>query len=490
MIRLRSLSSRLLLYWIVGSLLAYFTLPVTAILPQTLLHLGDFSRLNLEDWTTKRARDVVIASLSQAPDGSKFIELTEALRMHMKRNPEFRFAALDTQTGAMLRGSSVELANTFDWLNRFEYFAAGFHVAGDTNARSRGSMRIVDTPVGEVEVIVYGAYFHWDDGLYQLYNFFSFSNFINYLPLCIVMSAIALIVVRRGLAPLRSLAASIATIDVNSLKHRIRTADLPSETVPFVEAVNRAFERVDEGVARQRRFTANSAHELRTPITILRARVDKMEESPLKCEIDRDVRRIQTIVEQLLLLAQLKERVGAEPQNIDLNEIVLALVVDYAPIAIDHRRDIQFEAPPRPVMARGFRWAVESIVTNLLENAVRAEPEGGAVVVRVKPSGTIEVVDHGAGLAPADQKMIFEPFWRKDESAPGTGLGLSIVKELVGELDGAIAVGDTPGGGATLRLSLPKPRTVAPRRSESGPDVGHRELIAAQPASRAASPSA
>ncbi len=455
MIRLRSLSSRLLLYWIVGSLLAYFTLPVTAIIPQTLLHVGEGVRLNLEDWTTKRARDVVIASLRRAPDGSKFIEFTEALRVHMKRNPEFRFAVFDTRTGALLPGSSVELAKTFDWLNRFEYFAAGFHVASDTNARSRGSMRIADTPLGEVKVITYGAYFHWDDALYQLYNFFTFGNFINYLPLCITMSAIALVVVRQGLAPLRSLAAYVANVDVNSLKSRLPTADLPTETLPFIESVNKAFERVEEGVARQRRFTANSAHELRTPITILRARVDKMEESPLKHEIIRDVLRIQNIVEQLLLLAQLKERGGSEPQILDLKEIVLAMAVDYVPIAIDNGRDMQFDAPAHPVMARGFRWAIESIVTNLVENAVRAEPEGGTIDVRVNDGAIIEVIDHGAGVTPADRKMIFEPFWRKDEGAPGTGLGLSIVKELVQQLEGAISVHETPGGGATFKVTLP-----------------------------------
>ena len=130
-------------------------------------------------------------------------------------------------------------------------------MASDTNARSRGSIRIAYTPLGEVKAITYGAYFHWDDRTVSTLQLFSHSgNFINYLPLCIAMSAIALVVVRRGLAPLRSLAACIANVDVNSLKSRLPTADLPTETVPFVEAVNKAFERVEEGVARQRRFTA------------------------------------------------------------------------------------------------------------------------------------------------------------------------------------------------------------------------------------------
>lgn len=77
------------------------------------------------------------------------------------------------------------------------------------------------------------------------------------------------------------------------------------------------------------------------------------------------------------------------------------------------------------------------------------------MLVRVQPSVTIDVVDHGAGVPEEFHEMIFEPFWRNGENAPGTGLGLAIVKELTTALDGAIIVEDTPGGGATFRLSLP-----------------------------------
>ncbi|PWB82147.1 MAG: hypothetical protein C3F11_13075 [Methylocystaceae bacterium] len=85
---------------------------------------------------------------------------------------------------------------------------------------------------------------------------------------------------------------------------------------------------------------------------------------------------------------------------------------------------------------------------------MRAEPEGGVVVVRVRPDATVVVVDHGPGVSPDDCEKIFEPFWRKNDCSPGTGLGLSIAKELVELHEGTVSLAPTPGGGATFEVSL------------------------------------
>lgn len=102
----------------------------------------------------------------------------------------------------------------------------------------------------------------------------------------------------------------------------------------------------------------------------------------------------------------------------------------------------------------GDRRALGCIVANLIDNALRAEPEKGTVQVRVKPGATIEVIDHGEGVTPEDRERIFEPFWRKSEATAGTGLGLAIVKDLVEAHGGHIVVVDTPGGGATFKVTL------------------------------------
>lgn len=452
----RSLSSRLVLYWIVGSLLAFFSTPATVHIPLAFFWGRDHSHA-LELWTTKRARDVVVDALRRAPDGTLYVEATEALRSHKERNSDFRFAVFNPETGALLPGSHTELAETFTALmGNVEVFGSLFHLSKDANVKARGYIRTTLTPFGKLGTIVYGSDFHWDDVLYQLKAYVVTENLLAYLPLGALISVIGFSVVRRGLAPLRMAAGKIRQMDVDTLDQRIPRVNLPSEVLPFIDAVNAAFQRVHESVARQRRFTANSAHELRTPIAILCARLDKMEDGPFKREIQRDASRIKTILEQLLVLAQIEERGEANrAPELDLREAIRSTIADYMPIAFDHNRHIDFDAPDAAIIVRGYRWAIESVVTNLIENAARAEPNGGTIIVRVLMNANVEVVDHGPGIALADREMIFEPFWRKSDATRGTGLGLAIARELMDKLGGRIWVEETPGGGATFKLSFP-----------------------------------
>lgn len=457
----RSLSSRLILYWVAGSLLAFFTTPATVQIPLAFFWGKDHAHA-LEVWTTKRARAVVIDALRRAPDGTLFIETTEALRKHRERNPDFQFAVFDPETGALLPGSSAKVAENFKaLLGNVEVFGSLFHLSNDPNARARGYIRTTLTPFGKLGTIVYGSDFHWDDVFYQLHAYLVTENLLAYLPLCALISVIGFSVVRRGLAPVRTAAARIDKIDVDTLNERIPDANLPTEVLPFVEAVNDAFHRVHDGVARQRRFAANSAHELRTPIAILCARLDRMEGSPLKRELQRDALRIKTILEQLLVLAQIEERDHArEAPELDLRNTILLAIADLMPIAFENNLHIDFDAPDSPVTVRAYRWAVESVVTNLIQNAMRAESVRGTIIVRLTEDANVEVVDHGSGIAEEDREKIFEPFWRKSDATPGTGLGLAIAKELMEKQGGRIWVEETPGGGATFRLVFPRVATA------------------------------
>lgn len=468
--RLRSLSSRLIVYWLVGSLLAFFSIPATVYLPLAAIQFGDNAQTNLEAWTTRRASAVVAAALRQREDGSKYIETTDELRRHLAVNPNFKFAAFDPLTGDAFAGSSLE-ASDFRIIPRgYQEYASNFRALDDPNPRFRGFACLMETSVGQVRIVVFGADFHWDDVLYQLYYYLSLETLLSYLPLFCVMSISAVVAMRRGLAPLRDISRRISAIDMNSLNRPIPSNEVPTEIVSILDAMNAALRRLDEGVARQRRFTANSAHELRTPITILNSHVEKLENAPLKIEIQRDVRRIRTIVEQMLVLAQLAERKSetTTPPDLELVGAVRAIVADYAPIAFDNDRNFELDAPAAPVFVAAYRWAIESVVTNLLENAVRAEPRHGTISIKVSPEGVVEVVDHGPGVEPGEQDKIFEPFWRKDDNTPGTGLGLSIVRALMEKMGGSISVAETPGGGATFALRFPQGRTK-PAPSETAP---------------------
>lgn len=466
---LHSLKSRLILYWILGSLLAYFSTPVTVQIPLAFFW-GRDHRQALEVWTTKHARDIVVDALRRGSDGKLYVESTERLRRHQQRNPDFRFAVFDPHDGALLPGSSEELAAHFKPLmGDVEVFGSLFHLTDDANLNARGYVRTTLTRYGKLGTIVYGSNFHWDDVFYQLNAYVVAENLLAYAPLCALISLIGFFVVRGSLAPLRVAAANIRKINIDTLNWQAANADLPSEILPFVEEVNDAFQRVRDGVARQRRFTANSAHELRTPIAILCARLDKMADGPLKVELQHDATRIKTILEQLLVLAQLEERGdGKAPPELDLRSAILTTIADLMPIAYQNDRQIEFDAPDDPVLVYAYRWAVESVVTNLIENAMRVEPSNGLVIVRLTSDAIVEVVDHGEGIAPQDREMIFEPFWRKSDATPGTGLGLAIAKELIEKQGGRLWVVETPGGGATFKLAF-APRQMTAARCVSTP---------------------
>ncbi len=297
---------------------------------------------------------------------------------------------------------------------------------------------------------------------------------LPYILAAIISSAgIALLAVRQGLMPLRSVSAEMARIDMNSLQQRLPDADVPAEIMPLVAGMNDALGRLDASAARQRRFTANAAHELRTPVAILSARLGSLKDETARIALQHDARRIQYAVEQLLATTRLSERPAETEQRVDLGACAKSVTADLAIVGIGNRRQLAFEATSAPVFVRGTEYALKSILANLINNALRAEPEGGTVVVRVGEDATVEVADHGEGVAESDREMIFEPFWRKSEATPGTGLGLAIAKELTETLGGRICVEETPGGGATFKLSFPRvvgtDQAVLPTPSHSRP---------------------
>ena len=211
---------------------------------------------------------------------------------------------------------------------------------------------------------------------------------------------------------------------------------------------------MESGVTQQKRFVANAAHELRTPLAVLRARVEASEDSNFKSDLKRDVTRIGAIMEQLLASARLSGPGVDMAQRIDLAELAWRVVADYALLSLDRDCRIEFEEREQPLFVLGDRRAIESVVANVIDNALRAEPPGGTVLVRLRDDALLEVIDHGEGVQTKDRETIFEPFWRKSETTPGTGLGLAIARDLMSKLSGRIWVEDTPGGGATFKISL------------------------------------
>jgi signal transduction histidine kinase len=163
---------------------------------------------------------------------------------------------------------------------------------------------------------------------------------------------------------------------------------------------------------------------------------------------------MRTLVDQLLLAARLEIADAPRDETFDLVALARDVVADCTPLALAQGRDLALMPAVERRMVRGSRRVIEGALTNLVNNAIRVEPLGGAVEVRVPDADELCVVDHGPGVPPRERELVFDPFWRRNDDHPGAGLGLAIVKQAAVLHGGRAFVEETPGGGATFHLWL------------------------------------
>ena len=401
-----------------------------------------------------RTADLVAESLIKDRDGSIRIEPTPALRAEMLRVPGLHFAAFDPVQWTPFAGSSEKLTSVLSAVARIRPSHLHFIVDDISTKKYNGHLAFRQTPLGSLPIASYGQKFLWSD-LFDAYRIDWHWMLTSLIIGIIVTAGTAWFAMRHGLKPLIDVAKEVEHIEMNSLHQRLSTSGVPTEIRGLVDVVNDALNRLDSGVERQRRFAANAAHELRTPLAVMRARLENAKASLLRSELLGDASHLRSIVEQMLISTRLAEGQVALDQRVDLDRTLRQLVSDLVPLAMDCGRFLEFEGVGSPLVTRGNQRAIESVVSNLIDNALREEPEGGTVYVRTDDDGVIAVVDHGKGVACADREMIFERFWRKSDASSGTGLGLAIAKDIIDAHAGRIWVEETPGGGATFKLSFP-----------------------------------
>ena len=272
-------------------------------------------------------------------------------------------------------------------------------------------------------------------------------------PFVAVALLLAAYSVRRSLLPLRAASAQASAIGPESIALRLPEANVPTEALPLVVAVNHALDRLEQGFVIQRRFTANAAHELRTPLTIITARLDTLEGNGQVSALRDEVGRMNRLVEQLLCVARLDSVAMDVSAPVDLRQLAEEVVGSMAHLALLDCRTIALTGAEHSVVVTGNGVAIADALRNLIENALAHTAQGTEVVVEVHPEGAISVADSGPGIPVEDRPHIFERFWRgKGARAEGAGLGLAIVMEIVRAHGASITVSDQAPRGARFDL--------------------------------------
>jgi signal transduction histidine kinase len=276
-------------------------------------------------------------------------------------------------------------------------------------------------------------------------------------PILLALLLFDIFIFRRALDSVREASQTATSIGPQRTEVRLPEESVPREIAPLVHAVNQALERLEAGFRAQRDFTADMAHELRTPLSIIRARVDSLDAGPVREQLRADIVNMTRTVNQVLDIAELESFLVATDARADLHEVCTDAVAFMAPLAVERGQNIALTGAQGPVWVHGHTEALFRAVRNLIENAIRHTPAGVSIEVEVTETGVVRVLDDGPGVPADDRESIFRRFWRRDRGkAESRGLGLAIVARVAEAHEGSVSVEDREGGGSifTLRLRL------------------------------------
>jgi two-component system sensor histidine kinase TctE len=298
------------------------------------------------------------------------------------------------------------------------------------------------------------------------------------LPQFIILPVILALVwfaLSRGLSPLAQLQERIRARPPDDLSP-IDSRQVPEEISPLVGSLNDMLARLGNTIDAQKRFIADAAHQMKTPLAGMRMQSELALRQLDPDEIHRSLEQLAKssesatrLVNQLLALARAENQphAGLALDPLDLSLLARAVVQDWVPASFTHEIDLGYEDPDGALEIAGSGMMLRELLSNLIDNALRYTPPGGSVTVRVRSDAglaLLEVEDTGPGIAPGERPRVFERFYRiLGSSASGSGLGLAIVREIARQHGADIEIFNNPRStnkkypGSLFRLTFPPP---------------------------------
>lgn len=308
----------------------------------------------------------------------------------------------------------------------------------------------------------------------------AFSTLMPMLPLLPLLLVLVVWLINRMFRPLARVASEVDARREDQL-HPVADTGLPSEVSPFVHAINRLLARVDESMAMQRRFVADAAHELRSPLTALSLQAERLAAVQLPDEgrerlatLREGIERGRNLLDQLLSLARSQDQGAGQCsplKQVDVRALYRRVLADLLPLADAKGLDVgMLDGEDVSIMAREDE--LTTLVRNLLDNAIRYTPEGGQVDLDVHREGqqvVLEVEDSGLGIPAAERTRVLDPFYRVlGTGQSGSGLGLSIVRAITQRMNADLQLLDATRFPQGLKVRL----VLSPGQPDSSRPVG------------------
>lgn len=284
-------------------------------------------------------------------------------------------------------------------------------------------------------------------------------------------------VIRKMLKPLKKMASDLDQRSEQDLRE-IADTQLPAEIHPFVVAINRLLSRVAQSMAMQRRFVADAAHELRSPLTALSLQAERLEAADMSpqarerlASLRNGIQRTRSLLAQLLTLARVQESSHGQSEKVSVQHVFRQVLEDLMPLADAKNIDLGVVSEvDANVMAQ--EMDLKTLVKNLVGNAICYTPDGGQVNLSVRTSDSsviLQVDDTGPGIPEEERDRVFDPFYRVlGNEEMGSGLGLSIVQTIANRIGAEISLGysnEQTRSGLCVRVAFTVTDSSAPTRS-------------------------